>query len=62
MTTQAIDELKAKMIEKTGMCDAQAKKLLRALVVASRLSIQAQGRMTPDEVADVALKVEHEIA
>ena len=62
MTKQAVDNIMAEMIKKTGMSDAQAHKLLRALVVASRMSVQAKGRLTPDEVAIAALKVENEIA
>ena len=62
MTKQAVDNLKAELIKKTGMSDAQAHKLLRALVVASRMSVQAKGRLTPDEVASAALKIENEIA
>ena len=62
MTKQAVDNIKAEMIKKTGMSDAQAHKLLRALVVASQMSVQAKGRLTPDEVAIAALKVENEIA
>lgn len=62
MTKQTVDNLKAEMIKKTGMSDAQAHKLLRALVVASRMSVQAKGHLTPDEVASAALKIENEIA
>ena len=61
MTKQAVDNLKAEMIKKTGMSDAQAHKLLRALVVASRMSVQAEGRLTPDAVAIAALKIEKEM-